>query len=90
VFDVVLTPLPEFPFLIGTVRTKRTRADERGEGEVSIPHRYGKNKAGGAKRCGYKEVSIPHRYGKNGAGTAWILLLGTLVSIPHRYGKNGC
>jgi len=32
-----------FPFLIGTVRTMALQAEDFQKGQVSIPHRYGKN-----------------------------------------------
>ncbi len=36
-----------------------------GNGEVSIPHRYAKNKVSPAQLSSLSYVSIPHRYAKN-------------------------
>ncbi len=55
--------------------------------DVSIPHRYGKNRGTAFCPALFLLVSIPHRYGKNFEIGTKLYGWGQ-VSIPHRYGKN--
>jgi len=78
----------EFPFLIGTVRTRK-RTPQHEEETPRFPFLIGTVRTENEFNItfGFCGVSIPHRYGKNlGLSSAEFSIF--FVSIPHRYGKN--